>query len=170
MENHDANRQEIHRNTVFACLCPFFKFGFEDADDLSRGVESAMIYAEARAKGDEMADAAKKDGKDVEDQVAAAAQGAMDSMNGEHAQVSDVVSAAYKSAKETGLEEGLSDPAAQTAAVAAIRDELSKGGMSSTEARHMNRFSMFFIYLCLALAPNSHTCYSHCNMDKNYFV
>ena len=73
-----------------------------------------MIYAEARAKGDEMADAAKSAGKGVDDQVAAAAEGAMDSMNSEHAKVSDVVSAAYKSAKETGLEEGLTEPAAQT--------------------------------------------------------
>lgn len=105
-----------------------------DADDLSRGVESAMIYAEARAKGDEMADAAKSAGKGVDDQVAAAAEGAMDSMNSEHAKVSDVVSAAYKSAHETGLEEGLSEPAAQTAAIEAIKDELHKSGMSSAEA------------------------------------
>ena len=93
-----------------------------------------MIYAEASAKGDEMADAAKSAGKGVDDQVAAAAEGAMDSMNSEHAKVSDVVSAAYKSAKETGLEEGLTEPAAQTAAIDAIKDELHKSGMSSAEA------------------------------------
>eukprot|EP00438_Fugacium_kawagutii_P017352 Skav201532 [mRNA] locus=scaffold1616:56234:61011:+ [translate_table: standard] len=106
----------------------------EDTDDLSRGVESAMIYAGARAKGDEMADAAKEEGESVQGQVAAAADGAMDSMKDENAKISDVVSAAYKSAKETGLEEGMTEPAAQTAAVEAIKDELEKSGMSSAEA------------------------------------
>lgn len=92
-----------------------------------------MIYAGARAKGDEMADAAKEDGESVQGQVDAAAEGAMDSMNDENAKISDVVSAAYKSAKETGLEEGMTEPAAQTAAVEAIKDELEKSGMSNAE-------------------------------------
>lgn len=114
----------------FECILEAAK----DTEDLSRGVESAMIYAGARAKGDEMADAAKEDGESVEGQVAAAAEGAMDSMNDENAKISDVVSAAYKSAKETGLEEGMTEPAAQTAAVEVIKDELEKSGMSSAEA------------------------------------
>ena len=103
-------------------------------DDLSRGVENAMIYAGARAKGDEKADAAKAAGKSVEEQVSAAAEGAMETMKDGNAKISDEVSAAYKSAFETGLEEGLTGPAAQTQAVDSIKDALAKGGMSSSEA------------------------------------
>ncbi len=106
----------------------------KDVDDLSRGVQSAMIYAEARVKGDEKADAAKAAGKSVEEQVSAAAEGAMETMKDENAKISDEVSAAYKSAFETGLEEGLTGPAAQTQAVDSIKDALAKGGMSSSEA------------------------------------
>lgn len=93
-----------------------------------------MIYAEARAKGDEKADEAKAAGKSVEEQVSAAAEGAMETMKDENAKISDEVSAAYKSAFETGLEEGLTGPAAQTQAVDSIKDALAKGGMSSSEA------------------------------------
>ena len=36
--------------------------------------------------------------------------------------------------RKPGLEEGLTEPAAQTAAIDAIKDELQKSGMSSAEA------------------------------------
>ncbi|CAK9064941.1 unnamed protein product [Durusdinium trenchii] len=105
-----------------------------DVDDLTKGMESAVLYTDARAKAEEMAQAAKAEGKSVEEQVTAASEGAIDSMKGANAKVVDEVNAAYKAAQETGISGGMTQPAAEIAAKNAVVNQLQKNGMSNQEA------------------------------------
>ena len=107
----------------------------EDVDDLTKGMESAVLYTDARAKAEEMAQAAKAEGKSVEEQVTAASEGAIDSMKGANAKVVDEVNAAYKAAQETGISGGMTQPAAEIAAKNAVVNQLQKNGMSNQEDR-----------------------------------